>query len=303
MQMGAKKIEANKQTATQDNAPAYIRFRWWKEVWRRLKKNRMAIVSLLILLVLLIWAILPQVFAPYGYDDQDMSRALQSPSWDFPLGTDQFGRDVFSRIVYGARISLEVGLIVVSISLVAGGALGVIAAYYKKVDNLIMRFMDLFMAVPGTLLAIVIAATLGPGMLNLMVAVAISSIPKYARVVRSACLTSMHNEYIEAATSLGASNMRIIFKHVLPNSLSPIIVQSTLSIADAIIMAASLSFIGLGVQPPIPEWGAMLSGSQEYLTSYPYLLVGPAIAILLLALSFNILGDGLRDCLDPKLKT
>lgn len=283
--------------------PVYIRFRWWKEVWRRLKKNKMAMVSLAILLIILIFALIPQFIAPYGYDDQDMSRALQSPSMQHLLGTDQYGRDIFSRIIYGSRISLEVGLIVVTISLVAGGALGILAAYYKKFDNLIMRFMDLFMAVPGTLLAIVIAATLGPGMVNLMIAVAISSVPKYARVVRSACLTSMHNEYIEAANSLGASNSRIIFKHILPNSLSPIIVQCTLSIADAIIMAACLSFIGLGVQPPIPEWGAMLSGSQEYLTSYPYMLYGPAAAILLLALSFNILGDGLRDCLDPKLKT
>jgi len=283
--------------------PVYIRFRWWKEVWRRLKKNKMAMVSLVILLIILIFALIPQFIAPFGYDDQDMGRALQSPSMQHLLGTDQYGRDIFSRIIYGSRISLEVGLIVVTISLIAGGALGILAAYYKKFDNLIMRFMDLFMAVPGTLLAIVIAATLGPGMVNLMIAVAISSVPKYARVVRSACLTSMHNEYIEAANSLGASNSRIIFKHILPNSLSPIIVQCTLSIADAIIMAACLSFIGLGVQPPIPEWGAMLSGSQEYLTSYPYMLYGPAAAILLLALSFNILGDGLRDCLDPKLKT
>lgn len=294
-----------KQTAPVQSGdePVYIRFRWWKEVWRRLKKNKMAMVSLVILLIIVIFALIPDVIAPYGYDDQDMSRALQSPSLQHLLGTDQYGRDIFSRIVYGARISLEVGLVVVTISLIAGGALGILAAYYKKFDNLIMRFMDLLMAVPGTLLAIVIAATLGPGMVNLMIAVAISSVPKYARVVRSACLTSMHNEYIEAANSLGASSSRIIFKHILPNSLSPIIVQCTLSIADAIIMAACLSFIGLGVQPPIPEWGAMLSGSQEYLTSYPYMLYGPAAAILLLALSFNIIGDGLRDCLDPKLKT
>ena len=299
----SKQITEKKAMVQKSEEPVYIRFRWWKEVWRRLKKNKMAMVSLVILLIIVIWAIIPQVFAPYGYDDQDMSRSLQSPSWEFPLGTDQYGRCIFSRIIYGSRISMQVGLVVISISLIAGGAFGILAAYYKKVDNLIMRFMDLFMAVPGTLLAIVIAATLGPGMVNLMIAVAITAIPKFARVVRSACLTSMHNEYIEAANSLGASNARIIFKHILPNSLSPIIVQCTLSVADAIIMAASLSFIGLGVQPPVPEWGAMLSGSQEYLTSYPYMLIGPGIAILLLALSFNILGDGLRDCLDPKLKT
>lgn len=301
--MAVKTKKASSAPVKSGDEPVYIRFRWWKEVWRRLKKNKMAMVSLVILLIILIFALIPQFIAPYGYDDQDMSRALQSPSMQHLLGTDQYGRDIFSRIIYGSRISLEVGLIVVTISLIAGGALGILAAYYKKFDNLIMRFMDLFMAVPGTLLAIVIAATLGPGMVNLMIAVAISSVPKYARVVRSACLTSMHNEYIEAANSLGASSSRIIFRHILPNSLSPIIVQCTLSIADAIIMAACLSFIGLGVQPPIPEWGAMLSGSQEYLTSYPYMLYGPAIAILLLALSFNIIGDGLRDCLDPKLKT
>lgn len=286
-----------------DEEPKYIRFRWWKEVWRRLKKNKMAVVSIVILFIILLFALFPSVFARYGYDDQDMSRAFMSPCLEFPLGTDQFGRDVFSRIVYGARISLEVGMIVVSLSLLIGGLLGVIAAYYKKWDNLIMRFVDLFMAVPSTLLAIVIAATLGPGMRNLMVAVSIASIPAYARVVRSACLTSMHNEYIEAAINLGASDAHIIFKHIIPNSLSPIIVQSTLRIADAVITAASLSFIGLGAQPPVPEWGAMLSDARSFLTSYPYLLIGPAIAILLMALSFNIIGDGLRDSLDPKMKS
>ena len=299
----SKQITEKKAMVQKSEEPVYIRFRWWKEVWRRLKKNKMAVVSLIILLIIIAWAIAPNIFAPYGYDDQDMSRALQSPSFSFPLGTDQYGRCILSRIIYGSRISIQVGMVVVSIALIAGGTLGILAAYYKKFDNLIMRFMDLFMAVPGTLLAIVIAATLGPGMVNLMIAVAITAAPKFARVVRSACLTSMHNEYIEAANSLGASSARIIFKHILPNSLSPIIVQCTLSFADAIIVAASLSFIGLGVQPPVPEWGAMLSGSQEYLTSYPYMLIGPGIAILLLALSFNILGDGLRDCLDPKLKT
>lgn len=292
------------QAGRYNNAePIYDRFRWWKEVWRRLKKNKMALVSLFILFVILLFALFPSVIAPYGYDEQDMTRTFQKPCLQYLLGTDQYGRDVFSRIVYGARISLEVGLVVVTLSLIAGVAFGVTAAYYSKFDNLIMRIMDLIMAVPETLLAIVIAATLGAGMTNLMIAVAISAVPRYARVVRSACMVSMHTEYIEAATSLGASDTRIIFKHVLPNSLSPIIVQCTLSIADAVIMAASLSFIGLGVQPPVPEWGAMLSGSQAYLTSYPYLLIGPGMAILLLALSFNILGDGLRDCLDPKLKT
>lgn len=287
----------------ESSEPAYVRFRWWKEVWRRLKKNKMALVSLFILFVIVLFALFPSVIAPYGYDEQDMTRTFQKPCLQYLLGTDQYGRDVFSRIVYGSRISLEVGLIVVTLSLIVGGAFGIVAAYYKRFDNIIMRVMDLFMAVPGTLLAIVIAATLGPGMTNLMIAVAISSVPKYARVVRSACMTSMHTEYIEAASSLGASDWRIIFRHILPNSLSPIIVQCTLSIADAVIMAASLSFIGLGIQPPVPEWGAMLSGSQEYLMTYPYLLIGPGIAILLLALSFNIIGDGLRDCLDPKLKT
>ena len=247
----------------QNEEPVYVRFRLWKEVWRRLKKNKMAMVSLLILLVIVMFALFPSIIAPYGYDEQDMSRTFRSPCLRYLLGTDQYGRDVFSRVVYGSRISLQVGLIVVTLSLAAGGTLGIIAAYYKKFDNLIMRVMDLFMAVPGTLLAIVIAATLGPGMTNLMIAVAIASVPQYARVTRSACLTSMHCEYIEAANSLGASDFRIIFKHILPNSLSPIIVQCTLSIADAVITAASLSFIGLGIQPPIPEWGAMLSGSQE----------------------------------------
>lgn len=293
----------NSSATGADEEPVYIRFRWWREIWRRLKKNKMAVLCLIILLIMVVLALFPQLFAPYGYDDQDMSRALTAPCAAFPLGTDQYGRCILSRLIYGTRISLEVGLVVVTISLITGGFLGVLAAYYKKVDDPIMRVMDLLMAVPSTLLAIVIAASLEPSMVNLMIAVGIAAVPGYARVVRSACLTSMNNEYIEAATSLGASDARIIFKHIIPNSLSPIIVKCTLSIADAVIMAACLSFIGLGVQPPVPEWGAMLSGSQDFLTSYPYMLIGPAIAILLLALSFNIIGDGLRDALDPKLKT
>lgn len=283
--------------------PQYIRFRWWKEVWRRLKKNKMAIAALIFLIIVAICAIVPGAIAPYGFDEQDMSKAFLGPSCEFILGTDSFGRCIFSRMIYGARISLSIGFVVVSISLAIGGMLGVIAAYFKKTDNIIMRVMDLFMAIPSTLLAIVIAATLGPNMFNLMMAVGIAAVPKYARVVRSACLSVKNAEFIEAAQCIGADDKRIIFKHILPNALSPIIVQCTMSVADAIITAAGLSFIGLGVQPPIPEWGGMLSGSRQYIRAYPYMVLGPAIAIMMLALSLNILGDGLRDSLDPKLKT
>lgn len=281
----------------------YVRFRWWKEVWRRLKKNKIAIVSLAFILLMCVFALFPNMVTKYGFDVQDMSKAFTAPGKEFPLGTDSFGRCILSRLIHGTRISLSIGFIVVSISLLVGGIFGVVSAYYKKADNIIMRFMDLFMAIPSTLLAIVIAATLGPSMINLMIAVGVGSVPKYARVVRSACLTVKNLEFIEAAQCVGADDKRIIFRHILPNALSPIIVQCTMNIADAIITAAGLSFIGLGVQPPTPEWGTMLSGARQYIRAYPYMVTGPAVAIMLLALSFNILGDGLRDALDPKLKT
>lgn len=276
----------------------------WAEVWRRLKRNRMALIGLGILLVMILLAIFAEYVAPYGFDDQEpLDRPFLSPCFDFPFGTDNLGRDILSRIIFGARISLQVGIIAVGISFVLGCIFGAIAGYYGNTwDNIIMRLMDVLLAIPGILLAITVAATLGPGIINAMIAVGISGVPGFARVVRASVLTVRGNEYIEAARAINASDFRIITKHILPNILAPVIVQATLSVANAILMASALSFLGLGVQPPIPEWGAMLSQGRIFLRDYPHVVIFPAIAIMLTVFGLNLFGDGLRDALDPRLK-
>lgn len=275
----------------------------WLEVWRRLRKNRAAMVGLFIILLLIIAAIFADVIAPEGYDDQNLYRRLQPPSRQHFMGTDNFGRDIFSRIIYGSRISLQVGFIAVSISAITGGALGAVAGYYGgRLDNVIMRIMDILLAVPSILLAISIVAALGPGLFNVMIAVGISSIPAYARIVRASIMTIKEQEFIEAAKAIGASDFRIIVKHILPNAMAPIIVQATLGVANAILSAAGLSFIGLGIQPPIPEWGAMLSAGRHYIRDYWYIATFPGLAIMITIFGLNLFGDGLRDALDPRLK-
>lgn len=273
------------------------------EVWKRLKRNKLALVGLFIIVLLFIMAIFAKVIAPYDYAKQNLQSTFQFPSAKHLLGTDEFGRDIFSRIVYGSRISLEVGFIAVSISIVIGGVLGAVAGYYgKTIDNIIMRAMDILLAIPQILLAISIVAALGPGLVNLMVAVGISSIPGYARIVRASVLSIKDQEFVEAAKATGSGDMRIIFKHIIPNCLAPIIVQATLGVAVAILTAAGLSFIGLGIQPPTPEWGAMLSGGREYIRDYWYITLFPGLAIVITIFALNVLGDGLRDALDPRLK-
>lgn len=259
--------------------------------------------GLAFVLLLIFTAIFADQLAPYSFRKQNLTDMFQGPSAKYWLGTDEFGRDILSRIIYGARVSLQVGFVAVGIALVFGGMLGACAGYYGgRTDNGIMRTMDVLLSVPQTLLAIAIAATLGPGLINLMIAVGISSLPRYARIVRGSVLTIREMEFVEAARAVGSNDFRIIFKHILPNSMAPIIVQSTLGVASAILNAAGLSFIGLGIQPPYPEWGAMLAGGRQYIRDDPYLTLFPGLAIMLTILALNFLGDGLRDALDPKLK-
>ncbi len=274
----------------------------WLNAWRRLKRNKLAMVGMVIIIIEVFIAILAPVIAPYGFDDQNLDIAFQFPSKAHLMGTDNLGRDIFSRLVYGSRISLRLGLISVAISMSAGIFIGSVAGYYGgKVDNLIMRIMDIFQSIPSMLLAITIAAALGPGMTNAMIAIGIASTPGFARLIRGSILSIRENEYIEAARAITASDGRIIFKHILPNVLSPILVQATLGIAGAIITAAGLSFIGLGAQPPTPEWGAMIAGGRNYIQNYWHLVTFPGLVIMLTVVSFNLLGDGIRDALDPRL--
>ncbi len=275
----------------------------WAEVWRRLRRNRMAMFGLAVILIIIFTAIFADVIAPYSYRAQNLRRIAEAPSRDHWLGTDELGRDILSRIIFGTRISLQVGFVAVSISVIAGGFLGAVSGYYGgKLDNVIMRMMDVLLAIPGILLAIAIVSAFGGGLRNVMVAVGISSIPIYARIVKASVISIKEQEFIEAARAVGARDFRIIFKHVLPNAMAPIIVQGTIGVAIAILSAAGLSFIGLGIQPPTPEWGAMLSGGRMFIRTAPHIATFPGIAIMITIFALNLLGDGLRDALDPRLK-
>ena len=274
-----------------------------QEKLRAFLKNKLAVAGALLLIAMIILSAMSPIIAPYGYDEQNYEEARQTPSAKHWAGTDELGRDIFSRILYGGRVSLTIGIISVGIGLMAGGSLGVLAAFYGgKVETVIMRLIDVLMAIPSIILSISVCAALGSGIVNTMIAVGISSIPTYARVFRSSVISEKAKEYVEAARAVGAGNGRIILKHILPNSLAPVIVQASLGVAQSITTAASLSFIGLGIQPPNPEWGALLSGGRQYIRDYPHMVVFPGIAIMLTVLALNLIGDGLRDALDPRLK-
>jgi peptide/nickel transport system permease protein len=275
----------------------------WVEVWKRLLKNKTALFGMGIVVVLIILAILAPYIAPYNPTEVDILNRFKAPSTGHWLGTDELGRDILSRIIYGAQISLQVGIISVSIALVFGTLLGTLAGYYGGIiDTLIMRFMDIMLAFPSILLAIAIMAILGAQLSNAMVAIGIVNLPRFARIVRSSVITVKEEEYVEAGKALGAKDSRILTKYVLPNCMAPVIVQTTLSIATAILEAAGLSFLGLGAQPPTPEWGAMLSDGRSALQMAPWVVAFPGIAIVITVLGFNLFGDGLRDALDPKMK-
>jgi peptide/nickel transport system permease protein len=274
-----------------------------KMMTNRFKKNKRAMVGLWMVSVFIVVAIFAPLIAPYDPIEQNMQIMLEKPSIKHPFGTDEFGRDLLSRIIYGAQISLAIGTIGVLIAVVFGVALGTIAGYFGGwIDHIIMRIMDIFMAFPSFLLALAIVSVLGPGMVNVMIAIGIFSIPNFSRIARSSVISIKNKEFIEATRAMGGTDTRIIIKHLIPNSISPIIVLSTMRIATAIITAAGLSFLGMGAQPPTPEWGAMLSTGREYLRVAPHVSTIPGLAIMFLVLGFNMLGDGLRDALDPKMK-
>ncbi len=279
------------------------KYSFTKDTIQRLRRNKLATFGAIVLIIMILAAIFADVLAPYDYATQDLKNAYSKPSAQNLFGTDQFGRDIFSRILYGARISMTIGFIAVAIAMVCGGFLGAIAGYFgRAVDNIIMRFMDLLMSIPQLLLAIAITAALGASVVNLMIAVGISSIPGYSRIVRASVLSVREEEFVEAAKAVGTSDFKIIVKHILPNCLAPIIVRATLDVAIAILSAAGLSFIGIGLQPPSPEWGAMLSDARHYIRDYSYMAFFPGMAIALTIFCLNVLGDGLRDALDPKLR-
>lgn len=276
----------------------------WLDAWRTLRKNKMSLVGIGIIIFFLLIALFAGVIAPYAYDETNLMNRLQAPSAEHWFGTDDLGRDIFSRIVYGARISMWVGFFAVSGALIFGTLLGILAGYFGRwVDMLISRIFDILLAFPSILLAIAIVTILGPSLENALIAIAIINIPRFGRIVRSKVLSLKEEEFIMAAKAQGMRHGRILFHHILPNSIAPIIVQATLSFGTAIIEAAALGFLGLGAQPPDPEWGKMLSDSRAYIQTAPWTVLFPGFSIMLVVLGFNLIGDGLRDALDPKLKS
>ena len=260
-------------------------------------------LGLIALLLLLVTSAFAPVFAPYGPYAQELKNVLSKPSLKHLLGTDSLGRDTLSRLIYGARITLAVGVVAVGIAAIVGTVLGLIAGFFGGwISALIMRIIDAIMAVPPLLFALVLAALLGTGVKNVMIAVGFSLMPTYARLVCGQTLSVRENEYVLAVRAAGAGSLRIMFLHVLPNCLSPVIVQTTLTIGGAILMEASLSFLGLGISPPAAAWGAMVYDGYRYLTSYPILSFAPGLAVMIVVFAFNMVGDGLRDALDPRLR-
>lgn len=277
--------------------------RRWKTFYRKLKKNKSALIGAYFLMFVIITAIIGPWLTHQDPTIVDYSSKLLKPSAEHWFGTDHNGRDIFTRIIYGMRLTLSVGFISVVFGAVFGIVLGIISGYYGgKWDSLIMRITDIMLAFPGLLLALAIVSALGKSLVNVIIAVSIFSIPSFARIVRGSTLAVRKLEYVDAMRSLGAGDSRIIFRHILPNIISPVIVQATLRIAISILTATGLSFLGLGAQPPTPEWGAMLNDGRNYITQHPHIALFPGLSIVLVVVAFNLLGDGLRDVLDPKLK-
>lgn len=275
----------------------------WRDAWYRLKRNRFALAGGVGVILLVLAALAAPIVAPYDPIAQDYEHLLEGPSLIHPFGTDNFGRDILSRVIYGGRISLAVGFLGTLLGLTLGITIGILAGYYGRwLDTILMRLLDIQLAFPGLLLAITIIAVLGVGQQNVVIAIGIFSIPVFARVLRGSILSLRQQDFIMAARAIGATDRRLMFVHLLPNAVASILVIATLRLGTAILTAASLSFLGLGIRPPSPEWGAMLSDGRQFLQIAPHVAIFPGLAILLTVLTLNLLGDGLRDALDPKMK-
>ncbi|MFQ5811637.1 MAG: ABC transporter permease [Anaerolineae bacterium] len=271
--------------------------------WGRLRRSPGAMIGLVLIVLLLLTALTADVIASQGIDDQDLRKGLWPPSREFPLGTDEFGRDMLSRIIHGSRVSLQVGIIATGISAVIGISLGVVAGYFGgRIDYLIQGMVDISWAFPTVLFALFLIAVLGPSLTNVMISVGLGYWGGYARVVRGQVLSLREWEFITAARAIGATDLRIMFRHIMPNIVAPVIIMSTLMMADAILIEATLSFLGMGAQPPTPSWGSILSAGRSHMRLAPWETIFPGIAIMLTVLGFNLLGDGLRDALDPRLR-
>lgn len=276
-----------------------------KEIWRRMKKNKSAMAGLIVIILICLMAVFADVIADYETRaiTQHISEKLMTPCAEHWFGTDEFGRDVFARCVHGARVSLMMGLLATVLSFSIGLIIGAIAGYYGgKIDSVIMRIMDMLMCIPSILLALVIVAALGTSIPNLLLAITIGGAPSFARMIRASIITVVNQEYIDAARICGTRDARIVLRHIIPNTMGPIIVQATMSVAGCITATAGLSFVGMGIQPPRPEWGAMLSSGRDFMRYYPHLVIIPGMFIVITALSINLFGDGLRDAMDPRLK-
>ncbi len=274
-------------------------------IWHRFKKNKLALFGLVIFAFMLFIAVFANFIVDYERDaiTQHMTKRFQSPSVENIFGTDGFGRDMFARVIFGARISLFVGVVTIALALVVGAFIGASAGYYGgRIDEFLMRIMDVFLAIPQMILAIAIVAALGTGMFNILIALTVAQVPKFARIVRASILTVKTQDFIEAAKACGTSDSRIILKHIIPNAIGPIIVQATLNVATTILVIAALSFVGLGIQPPTPEWGSMMADAKSQMRYHEYLIIIPGLFIAFTVMALNLMGDGLRDALDPRLK-
>jgi peptide/nickel transport system permease protein len=277
----------------------------WKEVWRRLKKDRVAMMGLFIISVIIFFAIAADLIIPYSVAlKMNMKLRLAPPSAEFWFGCDGYGRDLLARCLHGSRASLFIGFATSIATLVAGGIIGAFVGYVGgKIDDLVMRALDIFSSIPDTLFAMAVVAAMGPGIINICIAISLANLPTFVRVVRSSVLNIAEQEYIEAARAGGASTIHILFRHVLPNTVGILIVQTTANVASTILIAATLSFLGLGINPPQPEWGALVSEGKEFLRTAPHLILIPGFLICIASFAMSVLGDGLRDALDPRLRS